>query len=82
MRILQQESGARFDYQMFKRRLLSASLTPAQLDPLSQRLEILESFMPPSQSANTGGKGKKARLRGSDWTPKVSCMLYHKAIIY
>lgn len=72
MRMIQQETGAGFDYQTFKRRLLSASLTPSQLDPLSQRLETLESFMPPSQSANTGKKGKMAHRRGSDWTPKVS----------
>ncbi|KAK1141002.1 hypothetical protein N8T08_009659 [Aspergillus melleus] len=59
MRMIQQESGAGFDYQTFKRSLLSSNLTPSQLDPLSQRLETLESFMPPSQSANTGKKGKR-----------------------
>lgn len=72
MRMVQQESGSRFDYQTFKRRLLTSSLIPSQLDPLRQRLETLESFMPPSQSANTGKNGKMAHQRGSDWTSKVS----------
>ncbi|RAO74257.1 uncharacterized protein BHQ10_010269 [Talaromyces amestolkiae] len=49
MRLLQQEDGSRFDYHMFKKKILAADLLPSQLDPLMQRLETLESFMPRQQ---------------------------------
>lgn len=71
MRIVQQETGAGFDYQGFKRRLMSSNLTPSQLEPLNQRLETLESFMPKSQTGKGGAtNGKKPR--GSIWEPKVT----------
>lgn len=71
MRIAQQENETGFDYQGFKRRLMSSNLTPSQLEPLRQRLETLESFMPNSQTGKVGvTNGKKPR--GSIWEPKVT----------
>lgn len=75
MRILQQESGTAFDYSNFKQRVLNSDLTPAQLEPLKQRLDTLESFMPRVQTTlpNTQNKGfgKKSRVsrgsNGSSW---------------
>ncbi|RDL39289.1 uncharacterized protein BP5553_03629 [Venustampulla echinocandica] len=46
MRIEQQEMGTAFNYASFKERLAQTAMTPAQLGPLHQRLETLESFMP------------------------------------
>ncbi|PYI24949.1 hypothetical protein BP00DRAFT_441139 [Aspergillus indologenus CBS 114.80] len=46
MRIVQQATNGEFDYQEFRRRVMVSGLTPAQLEPLKQRLDILESFMP------------------------------------
>ncbi|KAF5859889.1 hypothetical protein ETB97_002248 [Aspergillus alliaceus] len=68
MRIAQQMSKTSFDYQDFKRRILSAGLTPAQLEPLKQRLDTLESFMPQAQVLLNGSK-KHQRKRGSTWEP-------------
>jgi hypothetical protein len=71
MRIAQQENETGFDYQRFKRRLMTSNLTPSQLEPLSQRLETLESFMPKSQTGNEGvTNGRKPR--GPIWEPKVT----------
>ncbi|KAL4993354.1 hypothetical protein BDV10DRAFT_199686 [Aspergillus recurvatus] len=75
MRLLQQISGSKFDYQDFKKRILKSSLLPGQREPLQQRLDILESFMPSHQVAvNNRGKGKAAALQdaGSSWVPKPS----------
>jgi hypothetical protein len=74
MRILQQKSGSRFDYKDFKKRILGSGLLPGQMEPLKQRLDMLESFMPPQQAAlDKKGKGKQADSQGagSNWTPKV-----------
>jgi hypothetical protein len=62
MRIVQQETNAAFSYAEFKRQAMAMSMMPAQLGPLTQRLDTLESFM------SKVNKGKK----GNDWTPKVS----------
>jgi hypothetical protein len=62
MRIVQQETNRAFSYAEFKRRVMDMTMTPAQLGPLNQRLDTLESFM------SKADKGKK----GNDWTPKVS----------
>lgn len=50
------------DYRDFKRRILAKDLTPAQLGPLSLRLDLLESFIaaPSSNSRRTA--------KGNDWT--------------
>ncbi|KAL3457469.1 hypothetical protein BJX64DRAFT_295906 [Aspergillus heterothallicus] len=75
MRLLQQSSGARFDYQDFRKRVFGSDLLPGQLEPLKQRLDIIESFMPSQQVTST--KCKKGRQVppkgvGSSWTPKSS----------
>jgi hypothetical protein len=54
MRLIQQEEVGVFDYKDFKNRILDSGLTPAQLSPLSQRLETLESFMPGFGSTFSG----------------------------
>lgn len=61
MRIEQQDTNGVFSYAEFKRQVMSTSMTPAQLGPLHQRLDTLESFM---SKTNTG-------KTGNDWTPKV-----------
>ncbi|EAA65162.1 hypothetical protein AN9238.2 [Aspergillus nidulans FGSC A4] len=73
MRLLQQVSGGRFDYQDFKKRIFDSDLLPSQQQPLRQRLDILESFMPSQQIiASTSKKGKKAvNDAGTSWSPKV-----------
>ncbi|XHG06018.1 hypothetical protein AWENTII_009229 [Aspergillus wentii] len=69
MRIVQQRTQTGFDYQEFKRRMRSSNLTPAQLEPLSQRLATLESFMSQPQGGLSGGK-EKSIPRGTDWKSK------------
>ncbi|KAK2046151.1 hypothetical protein LZ31DRAFT_540739 [Colletotrichum somersetense] len=61
MRLIQQSQGLEFNYLSFKKRLAMEELTPAQLAPLSQRLETLESFMLDS----------KTREKPIDWEPKA-----------
>lgn len=75
MRILQQETGGPFNYRSFREQVMDAGLSPAQLGPLNQRLETLESFMPRFQTAMPvpGKKPVKGVVRsGNDWTSKVS----------
>lgn len=70
MRILQQATGKGLDYQGFKTRILESGLTHAQLEPLRQRLDTLESFIPESQALISGKKVKnKFQRRGSKWEP-------------
>ncbi|KAK2026026.1 hypothetical protein LX32DRAFT_595557 [Colletotrichum zoysiae] len=61
MRLVQQSQGLDFNYLSFKKRLAKEDLTQAQLAPLSQRLETLESFMLSS----------KTREKPIDWEPKA-----------
>ncbi|GIC94579.1 uncharacterized protein Aud_001908 [Aspergillus udagawae] len=70
LRMAQQQTQTGFDYREFKRRVMSSNLTPSQLEPLTQRLDTLESFMPQIQAVGSSGKGKK-QSRGSDWKPKA-----------
>lgn len=69
MRMSQQATGARFDYESFKSEVLAADLTSAQLAPLNQRLSTLESFMPrPGSKA----KSKKRQVfSGTSWENQV-----------
>ncbi|PLB49299.1 hypothetical protein P170DRAFT_408430 [Aspergillus steynii IBT 23096] len=73
LRIEQQETGTQFKYQEFKSRLLDANLTNAQCEPLKQRLDTLESFMPKPQAGFfSGGQKRKQNVtarRGSTWDP-------------
>lgn len=74
MRILQQNTGSQFDYGEFKRRVLDSDLLPGQLEPLKQRLDVLESFMPRQQAVLSKSQKKKMAVSnnpGSSWTPKV-----------
>jgi hypothetical protein len=75
MRITQQQTGSKFDYLGFKRQILQCGLTPAQLDPLKQRLDTLESFMPRSQTTSSSlgpvSEKKIAKSKGTKWTPTV-----------
>jgi len=50
------------DYRDFKQRILAKDLTPAQLGPLSLRLDLLESFI-----AAPIAKSKRSS-KGNDWT--------------
>lgn len=73
MRIEQQEMGTGFSYAIFKDRIDETEMSPAQLSPLAQRLDTLESFMPNTQ---TGAKlprqkGRPVRQYGNDWASKV-----------
>ena len=71
MRFEQQETGGVFNYGEFKRRLQDTDMTPAQLGPLNQRLDTLESFMPQTQIAIAKkGKGKVQKTK-SLWTSQV-----------
>lgn len=74
MRLEQQETGLPFDYHLFKNRVMDADLLVSQLEPLKQRLDTLESFMPREQVPALGAfrkKGLKAGRWGSDWNPEV-----------
>lgn len=87
MRIEQQENRTSFSYANFKRRVAETAMTPAQLSPLNQRLETLESFMPQTQVQITGamkikGKAKASRQRGNDWTSMVSSLGSLSAIMF
>ncbi|KAH9436823.1 hypothetical protein MCOR02_000486 [Pyricularia oryzae] len=68
-----------FQYAKFKMLLEKENMTPAQLAPLKQRLDTLESFMVGKQvhaynSANVGVAPKKVKARkneqGTDWSPE------------
>ena len=75
-----------FNYADFKKRLVIERLTEAQLGPLKQRLESLESFMVDADAKSfdmfarqgeretTSSTGSKQTCHpGTDWTPQVSC---------
>ena len=83
MRILQQATGKGFDYPKFKQRVLDAGLTPTQLEPLKQRLETLESFMPQTQVFAPGKKGKsRSSTGGSEWETVVKCLVHVMSSLY
>jgi hypothetical protein len=69
MRMSQQRTDTPFDYQMFKIKISEADLSPAQLAPLSQRLAILESFMPQTQRGTK--KKKKEEHKATTWENEV-----------
>ncbi|KFY68290.1 hypothetical protein V496_01210 [Pseudogymnoascus sp. VKM F-4515 (FW-2607)] len=72
MRIEQQEMGTGFSYAIFKDRIDGTEMSPAQLSPLAQRLDTLESFMPNTQTGAklSRKKGKPVRQYGNDWASK------------
>lgn len=73
LRIAQQESGGNFNYKAFKHQLELQDLAPGQMNPLKQRLDTLESFMPKQQvqAATLNTPSKRAGRAGNTWTPKV-----------
>ncbi|GLB07601.1 hypothetical protein AtubIFM57258_002949 [Aspergillus tubingensis] len=72
MRTSQQETQSGFDYKAFKNKILDSGLTPGQLEPLKQRLEMLESFMPQSQVTKaTYKRAQTLPKQGSLWEPKA-----------
>ncbi|EPE25871.1 P-loop containing nucleoside triphosphate hydrolase [Glarea lozoyensis ATCC 20868] len=76
MRMKQQKSGALFDYGVFKQMVGNTTMTPAQLGPLTQRLETLESFMNVEQTnlASMSGKKKAKGIKGIDWSPRAGTL--------
>ncbi|RDL33071.1 Uncharacterized protein BP5553_08510 [Venustampulla echinocandica] len=64
MRVVQQEAGGKFSYREFKRQVMDSGLSPAQLGPLNQRLDTLESFMPRAQVDRTPANTKKKTQKG------------------
>ena len=79
MRLSQQATGSQFDYGDFKSKVLQSGLLPGQLEPLRQRLDVLESFISPQQEIRGNQvKGKTTRPQGggSSWTPKVIYRIY------
>ena len=77
MRAEQQLLGGGFRYSDFKTRLENADLSVGQLGPLNQRLDTLESFMPPKQGQGMAikkkGKWKQGEQRkGTAWKHQVS----------
>jgi len=76
LRIEQQELNQSFNYARFKKEVDNEDMTPAQLGPLRQRLDTLESFMPKWQTETdvaTAKRLKKAAKNagGNDWSVKV-----------
>lgn len=76
LRMIQQTHGGDFNYAEFKREVSLTDLTPAQLAPLTQRLDTLESFMPKSQTgvalpASAKGPKKASIPEGNNWEVKV-----------
>lgn len=82
MRIQQQADGikAHFKYAIFKQKLDSENMTPAQLTPLQQRLDTLESFMHSSQIGMRSSQNVKSNqaepFKGNDWSLKVRQVLW------
>ncbi|KAL2157952.1 hypothetical protein VTH06DRAFT_5007 [Thermothelomyces fergusii] len=72
LRIEQQRTGCGFKYAEFKKQLLLQKLKEAQVVPLKQRLETLESFMVDHQvGATKNDKPKKdAGQKGTSWKPQ------------
>ncbi|CAI6226235.1 unnamed protein product [Periconia digitata] len=82
MRLSQQATGARFNYETFKSELLAADLTPAQLAPLNQRLATLESFMPRPGGSGSSWENQPGLLTIVDLScpciaPETACSLFN-----
>jgi hypothetical protein len=82
LRVSQQQSGTGFNYAKFKMDLDAQTLTDAQLAPLKQRLDTLESFMVSDQARayemarrtlprRSAPKSKAVPQPGNSWTPKA-----------
>lgn len=80
LRLRQQQTGAPFDYQAFKKLLAREDLTESQRVPLAQRLDTLESFMAPraeavpqqqQQQQKKKMKAAPAKPAGNEWAPRA-----------
>lgn len=72
MRIKQEGTGKTFSYSEFKHSVMHTAMTPGQLGPLNQRLDMLESFMSKAETGSTGAtKSQGPGTKGNNWTPKV-----------
>jgi hypothetical protein len=78
MRLISQQNNAGFNYREFKRQVDLCDMTPAQLLPLNQRLETLESFMPRSQTSGKPAAQSKSGggndFFGSNWSIKAGTL--------
>jgi hypothetical protein len=72
MRTLQQQCGSTFNYNDFKQQVIDSPLTPAQVEPLKQRLDILESFMPKEQVDISKKRKKDPARKRPQWESVVS----------
>lgn len=81
MRLLQQTTGMGFDYPEFKRKVSLAGLTPGQLEPLKQRLDTLESFMPQGQ-VSVPLKKNDGLQAGSEWESVVRSTIHMVRWLY
>ncbi|KAL6808911.1 hypothetical protein GGI42DRAFT_340180 [Trichoderma sp. SZMC 28013] len=72
LRTEEQSLGTTFNYREFKRRLMDETLAVGQLQPLTQRLETLESFMVKEQVVNISKK-KTLQIQGNgnNWESKA-----------
>jgi hypothetical protein len=68
MRLEQQANRSPFNYSKFKQLVQQTDMTPAQLAPLQQRLDMLESFMPVDQRSLVNGKKQSP---GNGWASMV-----------
>lgn len=76
IRLVQQSTGDKFQYNNFKDKLAKSGLTPQQLAPLHQRLSVLESFLSPSPGPSS--KKRKRNLlvdNTTTWTNEVSTIV-------
>lgn len=77
LRIQHQATNGRFNYGMFKQKIDQADLTDAQLAPLQQRLETLESFMVQREALSydlfrtKATANKKSATKGTTWAAEV-----------
>ncbi|GKZ24367.1 hypothetical protein AbraCBS73388_011177 [Aspergillus brasiliensis] len=70
MRAAQEETKSGFEYETFKDQITHSGLTPGQVEPLKQRLGMLESFMPKAQAAKMPSRrGQITEKLGTRWEP-------------
>lgn len=74
LRLEQQKKQTQFNYNDFKRKVTGIGLSLAQIAPLNQRLDTLESFMPKSQTIQNAWDmripSSKPQERGNEWLIK------------
>ena len=73
MRLQQQLNGTPFNYEEFKKLMEQTELTSTQTNPLKQRLDTLESFMP-RKTKSKKSKQSSSTSAGNDWATEVSML--------